>query len=55
MSQIELARGAIKSMQVVNRMYMFYRLHDRMPVILPDKESEEVWLQNGALDMKYAP
>ncbi|KAK9906507.1 hypothetical protein WJX75_003054 [Coccomyxa subellipsoidea] len=27
-------------------------IHDRMPVILPDAQAEEAWLQNGVLDSK---
>ncbi|EIE23986.1 DUF159-domain-containing protein [Coccomyxa subellipsoidea C-169] len=27
-------------------------LHDRMPVILPDAQAEEAWLQDGVLDSK---
>jgi putative SOS response-associated peptidase YedK len=30
------------------------RIHDRMPVILPDAQAEEAWLQNGVLDSKCA-
>ena len=29
------------------------RLHNRMPVILPDKDAEEAWLANGEVDTKY--
>jgi putative SOS response-associated peptidase YedK len=28
------------------------RLHDRMPVILPDRDAEEAWLKEGPLDAK---
>ena len=34
---------------------MLHRLHNRMPVVLPDKQAQQSWLCQGDMDGKCVP